>query len=265
MRRSAKVFEIIKYTVATSDYTVTSDTVTRNSLKNNVRPYVIHNSGNSPLRLVWMNGDYFHWIVSSIWPGYPTAIHSDYNLYRKTGSIPKPVIHKTFTGKATKKNGALLTTGGKYVVVPAKSTGNFSVSLLLSIDTNAYKGTILQIGDLIYGLDGQTLKPYIQRGKTVYNSTNVLGTSDAWKMQRPETNGKLLAPQKLGFFRLWLTYTNGVLTVYINGLIDQRIETSNLSLYNPKVGGFKGKVTDLRIYDAALSQTVIKTLSAISQ
>jgi len=261
---SGRVYEIVKYIVDTTDFSVRSEAITRNSVKNNIRPYIIQNSGDSPLRLVWMHGDYFHWIVSASFAGYPTAIYTNYNLYKTTGPLPKPVVRKTFTSKVTgtavTKSRALFTTTHSYTNIAAKITGDFTVSLLLSIDTAAYGGTILQIGDIKYGLDGQTLKPYIKRGDIIYSSTNVLGTSGRWKNHPPATDGKWLAPEKFGSFNLSLTYTNGVLTTYINGLIDQCIETSNLPLTILKLGGFKGQVKDCRIYNKALSQTAIRAI-----
>ena len=261
---SGKLYEIVKYMVNTIDYSVTSEAVTSNSVKNNIRPYIIQNSGYSPLKLVWMHGDYFHWIVSARSAGYPTAIYSNYNLYKTPTPLPMPVVRKTYTSKVTgtsvTKGRALVITTDRYAFIAAKITGNFTVSLLLSIDTGAYNGTILQIGDLKYGLNGETLKPYIQRGDTVYNSTNVLGTSGSWKNQPPVTDGKWLAPEKFGYLDLSLTYRDGVLTTYINGLIDQCIEIYDVSLSHLKLGGFKGKVNDCRIYNKAISQTAIKAL-----
>ena len=258
MGRSQKVYEIIKYTLDAA-YSVSSDTVTRNSLKNNVRPYTIQHHGKSPLRLVWMHGDYFHWIVSTGRPAaYPTAIHSNYNLYRKPFPAARPVV--TLPGSSGSNNQKLLFTGDNFIIIPARTTGNFSLFMQINLDTNAYKGTILQVGDLVYGLNGETMKPYIQRGELIYKSSNVLGSSDVWKTQPPETNGKWYRPEKFGYFTLSLTYNNGILTTYINGLIDQRIETFNLSFRNLKLGGFKGKVNDCRIYNAAISQTAIKAL-----
>ena len=249
---SGKVYEIFKYVVNPTNDSVSSEAVTSNSLKNNIRPYIIQNSGDGPLKLLWMHGDYFHWIVSARSAGYPTAIYSNYNLYKTPTHIPKPVARTTSQKLFTKTD--------KYVSIATGVTGDFTVSLLLSIDSGAYGGTILQIGDLKYGLNSQTLKPYIQRRDTIYNSTNILGTSGRWKKQPPVTDGKWHAPEKLGYFNLALTYKNGVLTTYINGLIDQCIETFDVALSHLKLGGFKGKVNDCQVYNEALSQTLIRGL-----
>lgn len=65
------VYEIVKYTVDVRSGEVKAEPVTRHSRKNNVRPYILPDSENSPLRLAWMHGDYFDWIVSSAVRGIP--------------------------------------------------------------------------------------------------------------------------------------------------------------------------------------------------
>ena len=74
------VFEIWKYTIDDDGNVSKSEQITSNSEKNNIRPFIIPGSKNSPLRLTWMNGDYYYWIVIKNYPlGYPTAVLCDYN------------------------------------------------------------------------------------------------------------------------------------------------------------------------------------------
>jgi hypothetical protein len=145
--------------------------------------------------------------------------------------------------------------------LPHTVTGNFTISMRLSIDHNAYAGEILHIGNLTYGLNGETLKPYLTQGTTTYNSTNLLGTSDVWKSQNRGTGGQWYTPTRLGYFILTLTYTNGVLTVYRDGLIDQRVELT-LSGGAVSIGSFAGRVSSLRIWNTAFSQDQAKALVA---
>ena len=73
------VYEIWKYTIDDEGQVAGSEQITRNSEKNNVRPFVIPGSKNSKMRVAWMNGDYYYWMVQKAYPkGYPTAIHCDY-------------------------------------------------------------------------------------------------------------------------------------------------------------------------------------------
>jgi hypothetical protein len=54
-----KVYEIIKYTISNDGNTVSNVSVTKNSAKNNVRPYKIPNTQNVNVKLVWLCGDYY--------------------------------------------------------------------------------------------------------------------------------------------------------------------------------------------------------------
>ena len=47
---------------------------------------------------------------------------------------------------------------------------------------------------------------------------------DCWKTQARGTGGKWYTPQKYGEVRLRMEYKKGVLCVYINDLLDQRID-----------------------------------------
>lgn len=69
-----KVYEIVKYTLDEDGKIISTEAITRNSQLNNVRPYIIPSSENTPLRLAWMYGNYYDWIVSSQYPqGYCTG------------------------------------------------------------------------------------------------------------------------------------------------------------------------------------------------
>lgn len=63
-----KVYEIVKYTLDEDGKIISTEAITRNSQLNNVRPYIIPSSENTPLRLAWMYGNYYDWIVSSQYP-----------------------------------------------------------------------------------------------------------------------------------------------------------------------------------------------------
>ena len=73
------MYEIWKYTIDDDGTVSASDQITYNSVKNNIRPFVIPGSKNSPMRLGWMNGDYYYWMVNKNYPkGYPTDMRCDY-------------------------------------------------------------------------------------------------------------------------------------------------------------------------------------------
>ena len=100
----------------------------------------------------------------------------------------------------------------------------FVLEQTITLGADNYQGCLLQLGDLEYYLNGETMKPEIRYKGKVYTSTNVLGTSDCWKTQARGTGGKWYTPQKYGEVRLRMEYKKGVLCVYINDLLDQRID-----------------------------------------
>lgn len=198
-----KVYEIVKYTLDEDGKIISTEAITRNSQLNNVRPYIISGSENTPLRLAWMYGIYYDWIVSSQYPqGYCTGIACDF---------------KGFTAAIKKKAKA----GKNFSFNPRK---DFTLEETVPLDANNYEGYLLQLGDLEYYLDGQTMKPEVRYKGKVYHSTNILGTADCWKMTSRSTGGKWYAPQKYENIRLRMEYKRGTLCIYINDLLDQKIK-----------------------------------------
>ena len=232
-------YEIVEYTVEGGSFV--TDTITRNSAKNNVRPYIISQSDGISDRLLWMYGDYYDWIVSSSHPqGFCTGIHSHF-------ALPADVVDL---------DNSLLT--------DADFSESFSVSMTLKISPASYGGTLLKIGENIaYTLDAATLYPTVTINGTDYKSSNRLANSDTWKTQNRNTGGEWYTPSKLNWFNLTLTYENGHLITYVNGLIDQYIALSGETLHLADVipGGFKGEVAAVYIYGRALNQAEVKAIA----
>lgn len=198
------VYEIVKFTMSEDGEVASTEAVTQNSQQNNIRPYMIPGSEDTPLRLTWMYGNYYDWIVSSQRPqGYCTGIACDFKGFRD------------------KKKKRISETDNGFEFNPKKS---FVLEKTVTLDANDYQGSLLQLGDLEYHLNGQTMKPEIRYKGNVYASTNVFGTSDCWKTMPRGTDGKWYAPQKYERVRLRMEYRKGVLCVYINDLLDQKIK-----------------------------------------
>lgn len=197
-----KVYEIMKFTMSEEGEVVATEAVTKDSKQNNIRPYIIPYSENTPLRLTWMYGDYYDWIVSDQHPqGYCTGIACDFKGYsdkKKRGSKRKKTIQ----------------------FKPSKS---FVLEQTITLDPDNYQGCLLQLGELEYWLNGQTMKPEIRYKGEVYPSTNLFGTADGWKTKPRGTNGKWYTPQKYEQIRLRMQYKKGFLHVYINDLLDQKV------------------------------------------
>ncbi|MBN2167120.1 MAG: BNR-4 repeat-containing protein [Marinilabiliaceae bacterium] len=264
---SGTVYEIMKYTIDNEGAVASTEQITINSTLNNVRPYIVTNSGNSPLKLVWMHGNYYDWIVSSTRPqGYPTSIHSDYALTTESidltnGLILNEEFDGTVTGTATVKSGVLVSSKDTYATLSVSDDTTFSISLSPYFYDGAYEGDVLTMGTIKFGLNGVSQKPYVAVGEDVYNSTNLFGTSDVWQTTNRGTGGQWYTPTKHKFFNLTLNYNGNELIVFRNGIIDQVIEIKGLTLTDVTLGGFNGWVEDCNIYNRVLTQEEIKILT----
>ena len=242
-----RVYELKKFTVAADGTVASAEQLTFDSPKNNIRPFVISNRQNK-FQIAWMYGDYYDWIVSSIRPeGFPTAIRTNMQLP---------------AGKVDLKKGLLMQNSispDKMKSLRVKKTKTFSIVMTLSIDPEAYYGEILNTNAFVYGLEqSERPKPFINVNNNVYKSANVLGNSDVWKTVNRGTNGNWYAPTKPDTIRLAVTFDKSMMRTYIDGLIDQSVETKGLSLSQISLGGCKGTLHDIRIYNRALSQDEIK-------
>ena len=264
------VYEIFKYTMSPEGNLLSSEAITTNSKLNNSRPYVIQNSGNSPLKLAWMYGNYYDWIVSSTRPlGYPTAIHCNYELNAGTVNLTEGLLRNedfsgSISGNATTSNGVLVTSTDTYATFNVSANADFSVSLTPYLYEGTYSGVIFSTDKFSYGVNAGTQKPYVKIGNNTFESQNLLGTSDVWQTQSRGTGGIWYTPTKHKYFNLTVTYENGILRTYRNGLIDQTIEMTGLTPATINVGGFTGWTEDCRIYNRALNQAEVRKLTETS-
>ena len=231
-RSGKSIHEIWRYTLNHQGQVAMKEQITRNSEKNNVRPFVLPDSEHSPLRLLWMHGDYAYWIVKKGYPtGFPTAIHAH---------LPAqcPPCHQA--SKATK--------------------GAFTVDLHMELPADHYHGTMLTTQSFSYGLDKESVKPYVEMGGNRYYSTNLLYTSDNWATNCTGTHGDNW-PTPHATLRITFTYDGNVLTVYRNGLIDQVIEARKLKASQAATGDIPFGSIEVQSYDRCLSQEEIQALS----
>ena len=247
-----KVYEIWKYVVDDNGKVTDKVQITKNSEKNNVRPFVLPGSAGKNLRLCWMNGDYYYWLVCKNYPkGYPTSIMGDF----KPATPELPALTPVLTD--TKQHQVSPDSPCKYELGDA---AKFTLMLNWQLDESAYGGTMLKMGNLEYGVDKTTMKPYIKIGDKVYESQSVLGTSDAWASNASGTDGKWYL-SKLKDFNTSIAYDGKTVTVYRNGWIDQRIDLDEtLNLTNVEVGGFTGKLNSVIVYDDCLGQHAVRSV-----
>lgn len=226
-----KVYEIWKYTVDEGGNIVAKEAVTHDSEKNNVRPYVLNNHGDSPITLGWMNGDYYYWITKKGYPlGYPTAIHCDYDY--KAPAAKAPVYEKDYA-KEMKPSDT------ETVALPKD---NFSAAFEISLSPEAYYGTLLSAPGFSYSVAEEGYyRPVVKIGDKSYRSANSLLNSDRWAENAVGTNGDRW-PTYLDGFTLGLSYDGNVLTILRDGMIDQKIEAPGIDLGDLKIGGYEGRL-----------------------
>ena len=202
------VYEIWKYTIDDEGKVAGSEQITSNSTKNNIRPFIIPGSKNSPMRLVWMNGDYYYWMVKQGFPlGFPTAIHCDYAWQEE----PTAEDDETENPRTD------------CICLGVNKT----LTLAFEMNASKYEGKLFTIGNMTYTL-GTDYYPVITIGDKTYKSQNRLLTSDDWATMSSGTSGDN-HPTKLTTWVLTLTYDGHVLTTYRNGFVDQVIDTETLT------------------------------------
>lgn len=244
---NGNVFEIWKYTVDDAGKVTNKEQITKNSQKNNVRPYVLNNHGDSPLTLAWMNGDYYYWMVKQGYPlGYPTSIQSDYAYAPEVGELA-PAVDKILAKDVADTDAEAV----------ALNPDTFTLSVDLTLDKSVYGGTIFQADGFKYEVNKSNQVVTATVGDNSYVSQNKLLTSDDWALYSTGTTSDY-HPTKLGQFNLTLTYDGKNLTIYRDGVIDQVIPAENLNVANFKIGGFKGKLNDYSTFDKVLNQDEIK-------
>ena len=221
------VYEIWKYTIDDDGKVAGSEQITRNSAKNNIRPFIIPGSKDSKMRLTWMNGDYYYWIVKQGYPkGYPTGIRCDYEWEEQLTDYAEPDSDSRYFGKDKTLNLAFAMNASKYE------------GILFSVKDNDGK-------KLIYSIDPSDKRPIITINGKAYKGSNCLLTSDDWATKSTGTNGDN-HPTNLTTWVLTLTYDGTTLITYRNGLVDQVIETADVPEGDVNVEGENVN------YDAAL-------------
>ncbi len=267
-----KVYEIVKYTMSDDGREVIeTEHITRNSLKNNVRPFVIPNSEGKDIRLVWMYGDYYDWIVSNAYGanGYCTAVHAEAELPQKA-----PVIHDWVASETYEDiGGAFVSTKETANVLEATADGEFTVSTKIYLEGD-YEGTLFDIGDVQlsvktmetqYGatVSGDRARVVVTVNGTDYVSSNVYGSSDCWRTYGRGTGGNYGVENYQGYVDHVLTFDGEYLTLYRDGLVDIKIPAENLAVNNVQVGGFDGQVKLTSVYDKVLNHDEIKLLESM--
>lgn len=217
-----KIYEIFKFTMSDEGKILKKEAVTKDSYENNVRPYILPGSQGSPLRLAWMHGKYYDWIVSKQRPlGYNTSIYCDFKGFpRELNLTGQPV--RVRTGKTT----------GDMTSCTFPAMNSFTVTASIDSIADNYDGILLTVGNVSYSIQNESLKPVITVNGKSFVSSNKLATADSWAKYGRGTNGRWYKPVPLKHVSLALTYKNGILKTYVNGLLDQSVEIGRLKVNN---------------------------------
>ena len=253
-----RVYEIVKYTVDVRSGDVKAEPVTRHSRKNNVRPYILPDSESSPLRLAWMHGDYFDWIVSSARPGYPTSVYGDFRWTEEPVDLDKGVVAgKCAAGGQMQEKGK-----GIKVDVPREwQKGDFTVFISVATDGMPLHGTVCEADGWSWAADSVSFKPCLTIGQKAVRSCNVLGTADSWSRYGRGTNGKWYPVVSYPRLALAIVSENGRLTTYVNGLVDQTIE-GDCGLRRLVLDACNGHMESYTVYRRALNPDEIARLGS---
>ena len=265
-----KVYEIIKYTM-NDDGTevVATEQITKNSEKNNVRPFVIPNSEGKDIRLIWMYGDYYDWIVSNAYGanGYCTAVRSEKPIPSSWNGISEfldSVKVETYLDIGE----AFVSTKETANIVEVEVQDEFTVHTEIFLDGD-YEGTLFDIGDVQvsvktmntqYGAtaSGDRARVVVNVNGTDYVTSNVYGSSDCWTTYGRGTGGNYGVENYQGYVGHTLTFDGEYLTLYREGLVDIKIPATDLEIDNVTVGGFDGQVRSVRVWDRVLTHSEIK-------
>ncbi|MBQ3110783.1 MAG: BNR repeat-containing protein [Clostridia bacterium] len=266
------VYEIIKYTMNSAGTQILStEQITKNSLKNNVRPYVIGNSEGKDIRLTWMHGDYYDWIVSNAYTtkGYCTAIHAEAALPTKTVDLTDAVKEDDYSSIG----GAFIPTLETANLLEAEINGAFTASADIFLDGD-YEGKLMDLGEVELSVEtmstqygatatGNRARVVLTVNGVDYVTSNVYGSSDCWTGYGRGTGGNYGVEDYQGYVNHTITYDGTYLTLYRNGLVDYKLKAQGIVLENMEVGGFEGLADNAYVFDRVLNHDEIKTLAQV--
>lgn len=210
------VYEIWKYVIGDDGKVVSQAQVTKNSEKNNMRPYILNGSVGSKARLAWMNGDYYYWMVKTAYPkGYPTCLMIDTELPHEAVDL---------------NAGANANAGDK----------TFTITKFASMDATNYNGVFFTAGNIEVGLSADT-KLYISAAGKTYTSSSMFYTSDDWATKSSGTSGDF-HPTKLTSAAITLAYDGKYLYLYRNEMLEIKVAVADLTYTNVTNGTIAGEV-----------------------
>jgi hypothetical protein len=267
------VFEIFKYTMSDDGTTIESvEQITKNSRKNNVRPFVIPGSDGDERRVIWMNGDYAYWMVNKNYPsGFPTSAMINAPLPEEEVSLDDAVSPDyELSGDAfvsTKE-----TQNEVVDSIESESGQSFAVSADIYLSGD-YEGEILDMGNVSLRVEymSKLNRPAYEQSfprlvlnvnGTDYLSENVYGTSDDWKYYSTGTTGDYYFTKYDKYVNLSINYDGEYLTLYRDALVDVKVPVKDLSVDKLLVGGFEGYAKNVKFFERTLNYDELHEISS---
>lgn len=244
------VYEIWKYVINDNGTVASSEQLTKNSEKNNVRPYILPGSSKSPLRLAWMNGDYYYWMVNRNYPkGYPTRMMCDYTLPRdnSTTFIDSMCTDYDVDDADTE--------------IRFQGSAPFTISRLYTVP-DSYEGTIIDAGALKVTLADSRLHVVINGKDTA--SQCLFYTSDDWATQSSGTNGDTHLT-RIPSALITVTCDGQWLQLYRDGLLEMKLPVSGLEATLPAVDKTQSEDQWPTLWNTALSQDAIGRVALLAK
>lgn len=233
------IYEIWKYIIADDGTVASKEQVTKGSAKNNMRPFILPGSKNSQLRLTWMNGNYYYWMVNRNYPkGYPTGIVCDYNLPEQPVKLAADKLDKA-EGNTTFSVAAKL----HQAATQAKTDSTWlfsSDNLTVGLTTDEHLFVNMKVNN-------ETINKV---------SCNLFNTSDNWALYSTGTSGDThLTP--ITDALITATYDGNELRLYRNEMLELCTPVKGLTLSNAKDGQLSA---GLQLWGRALNQDEVGAL-----
>lgn len=241
------VYEIWKYTIADDGTVSGSQQITKDSEKNNIRPYILPGSKNSQLRLTWMNGDYYYWMVNRNYPkGYPTRLMCDYDLPQGDTNFLDDQCEDYYDDFDAQSDELF------------KGTAPFTIARFYNVP-DSYRGDIIDAGTLkvTLGTDAR-LHVSINGRDTV--SQNRFYTSDDWANASNGTNGDTHLT-KISSAMVTVSYDGQWLQLYRNETLEMKLPVEGLQASLPTVDKTLAEDEWPLLWNKTLSQDAVRRMS----
>lgn len=244
------VYEIWKYTIADDGTVSGSEQITTGSEKNNVRPFILPGSKNSRLRLAWMSGDYYYWMVNRNYPkGYPTRLLCDYDLPQGDTDFIDDQCEDYFDYSDDESE-------------RFKGTAPFTIGRFWNVP-DSYQGDLIDAGALKVSLGSDARLHVTVNGNDTVSQCRFY-TSDDWATASSGTNGDTHLT-KITSAIVTVTYDGEWLCLYRGEMLEMKLPVEGLQVSLPAVDKTLTEDEWPLLWNKALSQDAIRRMAFMAK